>query len=40
VRDFFLATQDIHAYTDGDWVVGVDLVDGFRNPPKAYYAAR
>jgi len=63
VRDFCLATQEIHAtanklmveairmnpdisgfaihaYTDGDWVVGAGLVDIFRNPKKAYFAAQ
>jgi len=30
----------IHAYTDGDWVVGAGLLDIFRNPKKPYYAAR
>jgi hypothetical protein len=62
VRDFCLATQEIHAtanklmveairmnpdvdgftihaYTDGDWVVGAGLVDIYRTPKKAYYAA-
>ena len=29
----------IHAYTDGDYIVGAGLVDIFRNPKKAYYAA-
>ncbi|MCC2685042.1 MAG: beta-galactosidase [Paenibacillaceae bacterium] len=30
----------IHAWTDGDWVFGAGLVDLFRNPKKAYYAAK
>jgi beta-galactosidase len=29
----------IHAYTDGDWIVGAGLLDIFRNPKKPYYAA-
>lgn len=30
----------IHAYTDGDWIVGAGLLDIFRNPKKPYYAAQ
>ena len=30
----------IHAYTDGDWIVGAGLLDIFRNPKKAYHAAK
>lgn len=28
----------VHAFTDGDWVVGAGLLDLFRNPKKPYYA--
>ena len=28
----------LHAYTDGDWVLGAGLLDLFRNPKKAYHA--
>ncbi len=30
----------VHAFTDGDWVIGAGLVDLFRNPKKSYYASR
>ena len=40
MRDFCPATQDIHTYADSDWVVGTDLLDVFRTPQKANYAAQ
>ncbi len=30
----------IHAFADGDWVIGAGLVDIFRNPKKPYYAIK
>ncbi len=33
-----IAGIGIHAFNDGDWIVGAGLIDNFRNPKRAYYA--
>ncbi len=30
----------VHAFSDGDWIVGAGLVDIFRNPKQSYYAVK
>ena len=35
-----IAGIGIHAFNDGDWVIGAGLIDNFRNPKKPYYAIK
>jgi beta-galactosidase len=35
-----IAGIGIHAFNDGDWVLGAGIIDNFRNPKRPYYAIK